>query len=90
MKDKENYNFPDDAGRYGEFGGKYVSETLMSALEELENTYENLKGNEEFKNEITEDLNNFVGRPSPLYFAKRLLSASNSFFKSPGVHLPEF
>ena len=36
MKDKENYNFPDDAGRYGEFGGKYVSETLMSALEELE------------------------------------------------------
>ena len=63
--------FPDDAGRYGEFGGKYVSETLMSALEELENTYENLKGNEEFKNEITEDLNNFVGRPSPLYFAKR-------------------
>ena len=71
MKDKENYNFPDDAGRYGEFGGKYVSETLMSALEELENTYENLKDNEEFKNEITEDLNNFVGRPSPLYFAKR-------------------
>ncbi len=71
MKDKGNYNFPDDAGRYGEFGGKYVSETLMSALEELENTYENLKGNEEFKNEITEDLNNFVGRPSPLYFAKR-------------------
>ena len=71
MKDKENYNFPDDAGRYGEFGGKYVSETLMSALEELENTYENLKGNEEFKNEITEDLNNFVGRQSPLYFAKR-------------------
>ena len=71
MKDKENYNCPDDAGRYGEFGGKYVSETLMSALEELENTYENLKGNEEFKNEITEDLNNFVGRPSPLYFAKR-------------------
>ncbi len=71
MKDKENYNFPDNAGRYGEFGGKYVSETLMSALEELENTYENLKGNEEFKNEITEDLNNFVGRPSPLYFAKR-------------------
>ena len=71
MKDKENYNFPDNAGRYGEFGGKYVSETLMSALEELENTYENLKDNEEFKNEITEDLNNFVGRPSPLYFAKR-------------------
>ena len=71
MKDKENYNFPDDAGRYGEFGGKYVSETLMSALEELENTYESLKDNKEFKNEITEDLNNFVGRPSPLYFAKR-------------------
>ena len=46
-------------------------ETLMSALEQLETTYENLKDREEFKNEITDDLNNFVGRPSPLYFAKR-------------------
>ena len=51
MKDKDNYNFP-DCRKVGEFGGKYVSETLMSALEELENTYENLKGNEEFKNEL--------------------------------------
>ena len=70
MKDKDKYNFPDADGRYGDFGGKYVSETLMSALEQLETTYENLKDKEEFKNEITDDLNNFVGRPSPLYFAK--------------------
>ena len=72
MKDKDKYNFPDADGRYGDFGGKYVSETLMSALEQLETTYENLKDTEQFKNEITDDLNNFVGRPSPLYFAKRL------------------
>ena len=71
MKDKEKYDFPDVNGRYGDFGGKYVSETLMSALEQLETTYEDLKDKEEFKNEITYDLNNFVGRPSPLYFAKR-------------------
>ena len=71
MKDKDKYNFPDADGRYGDFGGKYVSETLMSALEQLETTYENLKDTEQFKNEITDDLNNFVGRPSPLYFAKR-------------------
>ena len=71
MKDKDKYNFPDADGRYGDFGGKYVSETLMSALEQLETTYESLKDTEQFKNEITDDLNNFVGRPSPLYFAKR-------------------
>ena len=65
MKDKDKYNFPDADGRYGDFGGKYVSETLMSALEQLETTYEGLKDKEEFKNEITDDLNNFVGRPSP-------------------------
>ena len=71
MKDKDNYSFPDSAGRFGEYGGKYVSETLMAALEQLENTYETLKDDENFKKEINEDLNNFVGRPSPLYFAKR-------------------
>ena len=69
MKDKDKYNFPDADGRYGDFGGKYVSETLMSALEQLETTYEGLKDKEEFKNEITDDLNNFVGRPSPLYLS---------------------
>ena len=71
MKDKDNYSFPDSAGRFGEYGGKYVSETLMAALEQLENTYETLKDDENFKKEINEDLNNFVGRPSPLYFEKR-------------------
>ena len=71
MKDKDKYNFPDADGRYGDFGGKYVSETLMSALEQLETTYESLKDKEEFKNEITDDLNNFVGRPTPLNIAKR-------------------
>ena len=40
---KENYDFPDKDGRFGEFGGKYVSETLISALDELECTYEEVK-----------------------------------------------
>ena len=51
MKDKDNYSFPDSAGRFGEYGGKYVSETLMAALEQLENTYETLKDDENFKKE---------------------------------------
>lgn len=67
----KNYNFPDKDGRYGEFGGKYVSETLISALDELEETYSSLKENKSFKEEILNDLATFVGRPSPLYFAKR-------------------
>ena len=67
----ENYNFPDKDGRYGEFGGKYVSETLISALDELEETYSSLKENKSFKEEVLNDLATFVGRPSPLYFAKR-------------------
>ena len=54
MKDKDKYNFPDADGRYGDFGGKYVSETLMSALEQLETTYENLKDTEQFKNQVQE------------------------------------
>ena len=68
---KENYNFPDKDGRFGEFGGKYVSETLISALDELECTYEEVKKDKSFLAEVKNDLETFVGRPSPLYYAQR-------------------
>ncbi len=63
---------PDKNGFFGEYGGKFVPETLMYALEELESTYKKLKDNSEFKDQFYRDLSEFVGRPSPLYFAERL------------------
>ena len=65
-------DLPDKSGFYGEYGGKFVPETLMFALAELEETYKSLKDNNEFQTEFYRDLSQFVGRPSPLYFAKRL------------------
>ena len=65
-------NYPDKEGFFGEFGGKFVPETLMYALEELENTYSKLKDDKDFIEEFYSDLSAFVGRPSPLYFAQRL------------------
>ncbi len=60
---------PDDRGRYGEYGGKFVPETLMSALEELETAYTQLKGDPDFEDELAGYLKNYAGRPTPLYFA---------------------
>ncbi len=68
--DKEKY--PNIDGFFGEYGGKFVPETLMYALEELEQTYTKLKDDKAFKEEFYADLSNFVGRPSPLYYADRL------------------
>ena len=68
--DKEKY--PNIDGFFGEYGGKFVPETLMYALEELEQTYAKLKDDKVFKEEFYADLSNFVGRPSPLYYADRL------------------
>ncbi len=68
--DKEKY--PNIDGFFGEYGGKFVPETLMYALEELEQTYDKLKDDKVFKEEFYADLSNFVGRPSPLYYADRL------------------
>jgi len=62
---------PDEEGRFGPYGGKYVSETLMSALAELEATYRKLRNDEAFQRELDEDLARYVGRPSPLYEARR-------------------
>ncbi|MEH6581672.1 MAG: tryptophan synthase subunit beta [Halioglobus sp.] len=62
---------PDAAGRFGMYGGKYVSETLMSALEELDTLYRKLSVDPDFQHELDEDLRHYVGRPSPLYEAVR-------------------
>ncbi len=67
-----NDNFPDKNGFFGDYGGKFVPETLMYALDELETTYNKLKSSPEFIDEFYKDLSHFVGRPSPLYLAKRL------------------
>ena len=64
--------FPDSAGHFGVHGGRFVSETLMTAIEELERIYTRVKADPEFWKEYHDDLTNYVGRPTPLYFAKRL------------------
>ncbi len=65
-------NFPDTQGHFGPYGGTFVSETLMYALEELREAYERWSGDEEFMARLDEDLATYVGRPSPIYFAERL------------------
>jgi tryptophan synthase beta chain len=62
---------PDAEGRFGIYGGKFVSETLMSALADLEALYLKLSADPEFQRELDEDLSHYVGRPSPLYEAVR-------------------
>nr|WP_067295262.1 tryptophan synthase subunit beta [Marinobacterium profundum] len=63
---------PDDRGHFGPYGGRFVSETLIGALQELESTYESLRQDPEFQAEFDKDLAHYVGRPSPLYHAERL------------------
>ncbi|WP_407682316.1 tryptophan synthase subunit beta [Pseudocalidococcus azoricus] len=63
---------PDSLGRFGQFGGKYVPETLMPALTELEQAYSQYKTNPEFQAELSQLLRDYVGRATPLYFAERL------------------
>ena len=62
---------PDARGHFGPYGGRYVSETLMAALAELDRSYQSLKNDPAFQQEFDADLSSFVGRPSPLYHAKR-------------------
>ncbi|HEX2769381.1 MAG TPA: tryptophan synthase subunit beta [Geobacteraceae bacterium] len=63
---------PDKQGHFGEFGGRYVPETLMPALLELEEAYNHYKNDKDFKEEFAYYLRNYVGRPNPLYFAEKL------------------
>jgi tryptophan synthase beta chain len=63
---------PDARGRFGAFGGRYVPETLMAPLEELEKAYETARENAEFQNHLGSMLGNFAGRPTPLQRAEQL------------------
>ncbi len=62
---------PDDNGHFGPYGGRFVAETLMVPLRELEEAYDRYVQDEDFLAELADDLRQFVGRPSPLYFAER-------------------
>ncbi|WP_018274759.1 tryptophan synthase subunit beta [Teredinibacter turnerae] len=64
--------FPDERGHFGIYGGRFVSETLMHALDELQEIYDRVKGDPDFQAEFDRDLAHYVGRPSPLYHAERL------------------
>lgn len=61
-----------ETGRYGEFGGQYVPETLMNAVHELEDAYEHYKNDPEFNRELNELMANYAGRPSLLYYAEKM------------------
>ena len=63
---------PDEAGHFGPYGGTYASETLMHALEELKEAYFRWRSDDEFMERLDSDLKHYVGRPSPIYFARRL------------------
>jgi|TARA_R110000823_G_scaffold291858_1_gene410463 tryptophan synthase beta chain len=63
--------FPDASGHFGIYGGRFVSETLVFALDELEAAYQRLRKDPDFQAEFDHDLAHYVGRPSPLYHAKR-------------------
>ena len=63
---------PDERGRFGQFGGAYVPETLVSALEQLIDVYDRVRSDERFWDELRSLLTTYVGRPTPLYFAQRL------------------
>ncbi len=66
------YDMPDAKGHFGQFGGSFVSETLVEALDELRVMYEKYRHDPEFLAEFAHDLKYFVGRPSPVYHAERL------------------
>ncbi|WGV25850.1 tryptophan synthase subunit beta [Halotia branconii] len=69
-----NAQVPDIQGRFGRFGGKYVPETLMPALAELETAYQQYRNDPSFQAELQQLLRDYVGRATPLYFAERLTS----------------
>ncbi len=76
--------YPDDKGRYGDFGGRFVPETLFSALEELEQVFRSARDDPEFQKTFQYYARTYIGRPTPLYFARRLtehLGGAQVYFK---------
>jgi len=85
MNQKKNSykKWPDEKGYFGEFGGRYVSETLMPLIEEVEAEYTRTKDDRNFINELDYYLKNYVGRPSPLFYAERITKD----LKGPKIYL---
>jgi len=78
------HRYPDARGRYGQFGGKYIPETLMTALEELEAAYHAAQRDPEFLNLLAKYRKEYIGRPTPLTFAERMtehLGGARIYFK---------
>ena len=76
--------YPNEKGYFGQFGGRYVSETLMPLILEVEKEYEKIKNDKNFINEFNHYLKTYVGRPSPLFFAERItndLGGPKVYFK---------
>lgn len=76
---------PDERGHFGIFGGRFVAETLMPLIIDLERCYEEAKKDPSFQNELDFLLNHYVGRPSPLYFAERLTGHIRSLASASGL-----
>src|SRR4051812_12133844 len=77
-------NGPDEKGHFGIYGGRYVAETLMPLILDVERAYDELKDDAQFRAELAGYLSSYVGRPTPLYYAKRLsekLGGAKLFFK---------
>ena len=70
--DGSNYAQPNEEGHFGVYGGRFVAETLMHALDDLSQLYAAARQDPEFQAELQSDLLHYVGRPTPLYFAERL------------------
>ena len=83
MNKESKILWPNDKGRFGEFGGRYVPETLIPALDELLESYEKIKTDRSFIKEFSTLLEHFVGRPTPLYFAENL----TKYFNGPKIYL---
>ena len=84
IKKIDFHKFPDKFGRFGKFGGRFVAETLMPLLLEVESEYKKAKKSKNFRNQLDYYFKNYIGRPSPLYFAERLskkLNNSKIYFK---------
>src|SRR5438128_989147 len=71
MRAMRIHDLPDEGGHFGPYGGVFVAETLIRALDELRNAYLKYSADPDFQAEFAHELKHYVGRPSPIYHAKR-------------------